>query len=292
MNYRSLLSLLLIPLLCTCGRAPENDAPEAKTDEVVRPTDYVAPPATGYDAPKSYPGKTLVWADEFNGNTLDTSAWNHDLGSKYNGWGNNELEYYGPENTSVVDGNLVITAREERREGFDYTSSRITTKGKQEFKFGRLDLRAALPSGQGIWPALWMLGTGHGSGTPWPDCGEIDIMEFLGHQTDSIYGTLHFKTPDGHGYAPGKTSAAAGQDYLGDFHVYSVDWSPGRIEWFLDGRSFHTVERADTNAEPWPFDEKFYFLINLAVGGNWPGNPDESTTFPQHFYVDYVRVYQ
>lgn len=288
MAYRFLLPLLFIPLLCTCGRAPENDA----TEEVDVITDYAPPAATGYDAPTQYTSKRLVWADEFGGETLDTTAWNHDLGSKYNGWGNNELQYYTRANTSLVDGKLVITARRQEYAKMDYTSSRITTKGKQEFKFGRIDMRAALPQGQGIWPALWMLGTGHGSGTPWPLCGEIDIMEFLGHKTDSIYGTVHFKSQKGHGFDSGKVAAEAGNDYLNAFHVYSIDWSPGRIEWLIDGVTYHVVEREATNAAPWPFDEAFYFLINLAVGGNWPGNPDDTTTFPQRFYVDYVRVYQ
>lgn len=286
------LSLLLVLSLCTCDRAPKASQLNAASAIPSAANDHQGPPKTGYSTPTEYPNRQLVWADEFAGTTLDTTNWTYRIGTSNNGWGNNELQYYRPDNTTVTDGHLVITARKENYEGQPYTSSRLVTQDKQEFKFGRIDIRAALPEGQGIWPALWMLGANFNQGSYWPRCGEIDIMEFLGHKTDTIYGTAHFQVTDHHGFSPGKIPASTEEDYLDAWHVYSIEWSPGRIEWFVDDVSYHALLRSESDAAPWPFDAPFFFLINLAVGGNWPGYPDETTTFPQQLYVDYVRVFQ
>lgn len=285
------LPLLLFISLCTCDRAPKPPQVDA-TAATATTSKQATPPSTGFSTPLEYPDRTLVWSDEFSGNALDTTNWTYRIGTSNNGWGNNELQYYRSENTEVSDGHLIVTARKEAYEGQSYTSSRLVTQDKQEFQYGRIDIRAALPQGQGIWPALWMLGANFNQGSYWPRCGEIDIMEFLGHKTDTIYGTAHFQVTDHHGYSPANLPAAKGTTYLDAWHVYSIEWSPGKIEWFVDDTPYHTLLRSESEADPWPFDDPFFFLINLAVGGNWPGYPDETTVFPQRLYVDYVRVFQ
>ncbi|MEM9525085.1 MAG: glycoside hydrolase family 16 protein [Bacteroidota bacterium] len=282
------LSLLFMSLLCTCGRAPE--AVVAPLNKVTT-DDYAAPPEDGFLTPRNYPEMKLVWEEEFTGKNLDTNSWNYMTGG--HGWGNNELQYYRPENTALVDGNLVITARKEDFQNRNYTSSRLTTKDKREFKFGRIDIRAALPIGQGIWPALWMMGENYKESAPWPTCGEIDLMEFLGHQPDTIYGTAHY-TPKGrrHGFTGSNIAFAGPGNYTDSYHVYSFLWEPGKMRWLVDNEPYFEYTRAESDAEPWPFDNEFFFLVNCAVGGNWPGNPDSTTVFPQHFYVDYIRVFQ
>jgi beta-glucanase (GH16 family) len=246
-------------------------------------------PSDGYTTPTQYPGMNLVWQDEFDGDQLNLSDWKHEIGG--HGWGNNELEYYQPENTSVDDGYLVITAKKEDKEGKNYTSSRIITQGKREFQYGRIDIRALLPKGQGIWPALWMLGNNINT-VDWPACGEIDIMEMIGGtgKDNTVHGTAHWDSAGHHTYHGGKTTLGNNKIFADEFHVYSITWTPTSIQWHLDDVQYYVMDT--TPAELSEFQNKFYFIFNVAVGGNWPGNPDATTTFPQRMVVDYIRVFQ
>lgn len=249
-------------------------------------------PTSGYSTPETYPGRTLIWQDEFNSNTLNTSFWTHEMGNN-GGWGNNELQYYRPENTYFYDGKLIIEARQENFSGSQYTSSRMVTKGKKEFKYGRIDIRAALPKGKGIWPAFWMLGSNFAQ-AGWPACGEIDIMEMIGSQPGTTHGTVHYGTSTATHQQRTASKTLANNALLADaFHVFSMEWEENRIRWYLDDVQFHEVTPATLGAgQPWPFNQNFFFIFNLAVGGNWPGSPDGSTIFPQRLVVDYVRVFQ
>jgi len=247
-------------------------------------------PATGYSTPETYAGKTLVWRDEFNNTALDLNAWTFEAGA--GGWGNNELQYYRPENTVFAEGKLIIEAKKENFGGAAYTSSRIITKGKKEFKFGRIDIRAALPEGQGIWPALWMLG-GNISTVNWPACGEIDIMELVGHQPNRVHGTIHYGANNSqHQYIGSSTALAGTAKFSDEFHVFSLVWEQNKITWLLDDVSFYEITPANVSPAAYPFNAPFFFIFNVAVGGQWPGNPDASTNFPQRMIVDYVRVFQ
>lgn len=249
-------------------------------------------PTTGFTSPLSYPGRSLVWADEFSGTALNTSDWTFEIGTGQSGWGNNELQYYRAENTALVDGHLVIEARQENFGSAAYTSSRIITQGKKEFKFGRIDIRAALPKGQGLWPALWMLGSNFQQ-AGWPACGEIDIMELVGHIPNRVHGTVHFGPSVAQRQERSASRALSGNATFSDeFHVFSLEWEQDRIRWFLDGQQFHEITPADMGGAAYPFNQPFFFIFNVAVGGNWPGSPDNTTMFPQRMIVDYVRVFQ
>lgn len=255
----------------------------------------VAFPDTGYDAPTSYAGYTLKWSDEFNGPSLDLSTWSHQNGDGCPGlcgWGNNELEYYTdrPENLFFQDGKMIIEARPESFQGKNYTSSKILTQGKRPIKFGRIDIRAILPKGKGIWPAFWLMPEKSVFGG-WPKSGEIDLMEVVGHEPNKTHGTIH--------YGPGPGSTSINRSYTlpantfnDAFHVFSLEWKEDQIKWLVDGNLFSTIHKTDLGAHNYPFNEAFYVIFNLAVGGNWPGNPDASTYFPQWLIVDYIRVYQ
>lgn len=236
------------------------------------------------------PGE-LVWSDEFDGaagDAPDPANWNHETGD--HGWGNQELQNYteSRENSALDgDGNLVITARQEA-DG-SYTSARMTTQNNVEHSFGRVEARVQLPSGQGIWPAFWMLGSDFPE-TEWPDSGEIDIMEFIGSDVGTVHGTVH-----GPGYSGGEGVGASydhpeGGDFSDGFHVFAIDWEPGSITWSVDGVPFNTITSEDVGGE-WVYDQEFFMILNVAVGGEWPGYPDETTEFPQEMKVDYVRVY-
>lgn len=242
----------------------------------------------------------LVWQDEFNqpvGSGPDPSKWVHDLGD--NGWGNKELQTYtdSRENSLVVDDSgatngRALVLKAVRTAAGGYTSARLNTQGRFSITHGRIEARLKLPMGQGIWPAFWMLGDGFGR-VPWPACGEIDIMEMIGHQPGTLYGTLH-----GPGYSAAaglvkSTVLPGGAAFADAYHVFAVDWRAGRIDWLLDGRVFHTLTPAELPAGTrWVFDDTpFFILLNLAVGGLWPGYPDATTTLPQEYRIDYVRVY-
>ncbi len=252
-------------------------------------------PSGGYQSPESYEGYNLTWADEFNGDELNLADWTYEIGDgcpNNCGWGNNELEYYRDDNTSIVDGHLVITAKQQNFGDRDYTSSRLVTKGKQQFKFGRIDIRAALPKGQGIWPALWMLGSNIDA-VGWPACGEIDIMELTGDLPNRVVSTVHYGANNSqHQFNSVSRFAEEGESYQDEFHVYSINWENNIIEFMVDGEVYHTITPSSLNGAAYPFNKNMFFIFNVAVGGNWPGSPDASTSFPQHMIVDYVRVFQ
>ena len=252
-------------------------------------------PSSGYSTPDNYPGYNLVWADEFNTDTLDKTAWTFEEGDGCPGncgWGNNELQYYREDNTSLVDGNLVITAKEQKFGDHDYTSSRIVTKGKKQFKFGRIDIRAALPGGQGLWPALWMLGS-NVDAVGWPASGEIDIMELTGDIPNRVVGTVHYGANLSQHQFNSTSKYLNGSDNFQDrFHVFSLNWENNQIQFLVDDEVYSTITPASLNGATYPFNKNFFFIFNVAVGGTFPGNPDGSTAFPQHMIVDYVRVFQ
>jgi hypothetical protein len=251
---------------------------------------YIPVDNTGYTSALSYPGMTMVWSDEFSGKTLNTGNWTCETGGS--GWGNNELEYYtnSLKNSFLTGGYLVIEARKETIGSNNYTSARIISKDKKTFTYGRIDIRARLPKGQGLWPALWMLGNNISQpGYGWPACGEIDIMELLGQNPQKVYGTVHW------GIA-GQASTHIGGNYTGgdfssSFHVFSLQWDDSKLIFLVDDVSYFTANKTDVGSN-YPFDKPFFFIMNVAVGGNWPGNPNSSTIFPQRMIVDFVRVFQ
>jgi beta-glucanase (GH16 family) len=235
----------------------------------------------------------LVWSDEFDGDTLDNTKWNYEIGNGTNGWGNNEKEYYTsrPQNIKVQDGKLIITAINESYGGFGYTSGRITTKGKGHWKYGRFEIGAKLPHGTGIWPAFWLMPEAKSYGTGmWPDNGEVDIMEYVGYDPGKIYGTVHVKNHYGSN-GVGKSLNYSGVE--NSQHVFAVEWGPDTISWYVDNYKYFTYLRNGNSWEDWPFDKDFYIILNLAVGGNWGGAKGiDNSIFPQTFEIDYVRIYQ
>jgi beta-glucanase (GH16 family) len=248
---------------------------------------------SGYTTPTTYPGYSLVWSDEFSGTSLDLNAWNQEIGNGNNGWGNNELEFYtdSPKNALVSNGNLIIEARRETTGNYSYTSCRMTTQGKKYFKFGRIDIRAKLPVGKGIWPALWMLGTNIAS-AGWPACGEIDIMELIGTYPARVSGNMFWKSLSGSSTSKGASYDLSSGDFSQQFHVFSIVWIQDSIKWYVDDQLFLANSAADVGAANYPFNADQFFIFNVAVGGNWPGSPDYTTEFPQRMFVDYVRVFQ
>ncbi|MFM7644359.1 MAG: family 16 glycosylhydrolase [Sphingomonadales bacterium] len=247
-------------------------------------------PTSGFISPLTYPNMSLVWQDEFNGASL-SSDWTYDIGTGSWGWGNNELQYYKQDNAVVADGILTITAKNENFNSSNYTSSRIKTQGIKSWKYGRIDVRAALPYGQGIWPAIWMLGDNITS-AGWPACGEIDIMELIGGagaNDRTVHGTVHWSNNGTHAQYGGSKTLPSGK-FADNFHVFSITWDANSIHWLLDNVEYHSIDTSP--ADMAEFREKFFIIMNVAVGGNWPGSPDASTVFPQKMYVDYVRVFQ
>lgn len=248
---------------------------------------------TGYTTPLTYPGYTLAWSDEFSGNTLNTNVWNYETGNGSNGWGNNELEYYtsSTKNSFVSNGNLIIEARKEPLLGFNYSSARLTTQNKKNFQFGRIDIRAKLPVGKGIWPALWMLGANI-STVGWPACGEIDMMELIGTYPNRVTGTMHWKPVTGTSASKGADFTNNAGDFSQQFHVFSIVWTKDAIKWYVDDYLYVSNTIADVGSANYPFNADHFFIFNVAVGGQWPGSPDATTAFPQRMFVDYVRVFQ
>jgi beta-glucanase (GH16 family) len=250
-----------------------------------------SPAATPISAP---PGWKLVWHEEFDGAAIDKANWTYNLGA--GGWGNGEAQFYTdrPENARIENGLLIIEARQEKYEGSYYTSARLKTQGLQEFQYGRIEARIKVPSGAGLWSAFWMLGADCngiiGPGSNWPDCGEIDIMEYVGREPDLVIGTAH-----GPGY-----SGALGlskwnrQKYniADDFHTYAIEWQPGKITWFYDGAEYFTLTPADMGDRKWVFEHPFFIILNLALGGTFGGVIGLDTVFPAQMQVDYVRVFQ
>jgi len=258
-------------------------------------------------APASAGTPGLVWSDEFDGPAgapPDTRYWTAEVGG--HGWGNDELEFYtARRENSRLDGkgHLVIEARREKYENRDFTSARLVTKDKVAHAYGRFEARINLPQGQGIWPAFWIMGDNIEK-AGWPACGEVDVMEFLGHEPGTVYGTLH---------GPIRTSTTTGEDsvsdygneeggvgvafrlpegkrFPGSFRVFAIEWEPAEIRWLVDGQVYSKHTPKDLGRGTWVFDRPFFILLNVAVGGSWPGAPDRTTVFPQRMIVDWVRV--
>ena len=236
---------------------------------------------------------SLTMSDEFNApGTPDPTIWGYDIGTGQNGWGNNELQYYTDrsENIIVEDGMLKFTVRQESFEGSNYTSARVLTRGKFEQKHGRFEARIQLPWGQGIWPAFWLLGDDSNGTEVWPQIGEIDIMENRGQEPTLVSGAIH-----GPGYSGGesifKSYELTNDRFDTGFHVFGVEWGENYINYYVDDVLYNQITPADVPGE-WVFNDDFYIIMNVAVGGGFVGSPTDSTVFPQELLVDYVRVYQ
>jgi len=268
---RNILIILLILIFSTSIiSCKKNDA--ATNPDSNNTDEQIIPP----------PGYKLVWHDEFNSPSIDASKWNYEVNG--DGGGNNELQYYtnSSENSFIKDSCLVIQALKQSYMGKDYTSARLNSNGKGDWKYGRFEARAKLPYGQGLWPAIWMLPTDWVYGG-WPKSGEIDIMEELGQQANKIYGTIHYGDP--HQQQGGNYTLPNGY-FSSDFHIFACEWDSTSISFYVDSVKYFTAHISK------PFDQKFHFVLNVAVGGNWPGSPDYTTYFPQQMVIDYVRVFQ
>lgn len=257
-----------------------------KNDGTYLPTDNA-----GYVSASSYAGYHLVWSDEFNAAALNDQSWNYETGGS--GWGNNELENYTarPQNSFLSAGNLVIEARKEDYGTNKYTSARLTTKGKRSFTFGRIDIRAKLPVAKGLWPALWMLGSNIDA-VGWPACGETDIMELIGTRPNQVVGSLHWKLANGAAGTYNNTYTLSSGDFSQQFHVFSLIWEQNNLQILVDDKPYVTATDANITGGTYPFNNPSFLIFNVAVGGDWPGPPDGTTTFPQRMFVDYVRVFQ
>ena len=228
----------------------------------------------------------LVWSDEFNGNYLDTNTWNYEIGTGSWGWGNNEQQYYTDRNIKVSNGTMKITAKREDYGGMKYTSSRITTKNKKNFKYGKIEARIKMPKFKGVWPAFWMLGANQDS-VGWPKCGEIDIMEAINDE-NLVYGTLHWFNDPGNNNADSGSSVAVANRT--EYHVYGVEWTADKLRWYVDGKVYRTM---DVSNDSFSEVRKEYFVIfNMAIGGQWPGYNIDETAFPATMEVDWVRAYK
>jgi beta-glucanase (GH16 family) len=284
----------------------------------------VTPVSTDHAAEPSQGEWKQVWSDEFDGESIDRSKWDFDLGNGFynydantwiSGWGNGELQYYTceGENVAVKEGMLHIRAVKESFNGCGYTSARLKTRrrdGEALFakKYGKFEFRVKLPTGKGIWPALWMLPQDETYGT-WAASGEIDVLETKGHEPNKVFGTLHFGSRWPENAHASHETTLPGKETIADFHTYAVEWLPGEIRWSVDGRIYATqrfwwsssktdgqkgtrpANEADLNGWPAPFDQPFHLVMNVAVGGQFSGNPDKTTVFPAEMIVDYVRVY-
>lgn len=244
------------------------------------------------------PGCELVWSDEFEGVSVDSSKWEFQIGDGSevglpSGWGNNELQYYRAENAVVADGQLTITAREESFNGFDYTSARLRSLGKGDWTYGRMEMRAKMPIGPGLWPAFWMLPSDSLYGG-WAGSGEIDIVEMIGSQPERVFGTIHYGSQWPFNFYSGTTYILPAGTFHDDFHEFAIEWELGEIRWYVDDILYSTRTSWFSTGGPYPapFNADFHLLLNMAVGGNLPGNPNVWTQFPQEFVIDYVRVYQ
>jgi len=243
------------------------------------------------------PGWDLVWNDEFKSTSINTTKWTFEVNAQ--GGGNNELQYYTdrPVNAYIENEALVITALKETFTGVegtrDFTSARLVTKNKGDWKYGRLDIRAKLPYGQGLWPAIWMMPAESVYGV-WAASGEIDIVELLGQEPNKVYGTLHYGGQWPNNAHSGGFYVLPQSDFSKDFHLFTLEWDTTEFRWYVDGNHYLTQNNWYTTNFPFPapFNQKFFLILNVAVGGNWPGSPDLSTPFPQMLTVDYVRVYK
>ena len=243
----------------------------------------------------------LVWSDEFDGDDLDTwSKWEYQIGDGRSeglprGWGNGELQWYTDQNTTVADGMLTITARKETVEpSFQYTSARIRTKYRAEWTYGRMEMRAKFPEGRGFWPAFWMLPSDQTIYGTWAASGEIDIVENIGSEPETISGTIHYGGAWPNNSFKGEEYTLESGTFAEDFHVFAIEWEENEIRWYVDDVHYATQTEWNSSGGPYPapFDVDFHFLLNLAVGGNLPGPPNFETQFPADYVIDYVRVYK
>lgn len=290
MNFKKMLGftaavVMVSGIFAGCAKeATPDTAPETSV------TKTETPQLSGYN---------LLWSDEFDGDTLNEENWNRELRDP--GWTNNELQEYtaSDDNIFVRDGKLVLKAIKTEKDGKEYyTSGKVNSQNKRDFMYGKVVVSAKVPEGQGLWPAIWMMPQDEQFYGQWPKCGEIDIMEVLGNQVDTAYGTLHYGEP--HAEQQGTVVLTDGSTFASEFHEYSVEWEPGEFRYYIDGEHYLTindwftaVNGEDEKPYPAPFNQPFFVQMNLAVGGNWPGNPDETTDFDNaEFEIDYVRVYQ
>lgn len=282
-------ALMVLGTAAGCGQKAESKTEESSNMQIQT---AVA------DIPQ-YDGYTLLWHDEFDGEKLNMDIWNYEPHQP--GWTNNELQEYttSEDNVFLRNGKLIIKAIKTigSKGSAHYTSGKITSKNKKSFTYGKIVARAKVPEGKGLWPAIWMMPQDKGLYGQWPKCGEIDIMEVLGNQTDTAYGTIHYGEP--HAQQQG-TYILKNGTFSSDYHDFSVEWEPGEIRFYIDGNLYKTVndwftavKGEDEKPYPAPFNQPFFVQLNLAVGGTWPGNPDKTTNFENaEFEVDYVRVYQ
>jgi beta-glucanase (GH16 family) len=238
-------------------------------------------------------GYELVWADEFDADTINTEKWNFEIGNGAAGWGNNESQYYTKrsQNIRIENGLLIVTALKESYSDFQYTSARMQTRNKSFCKYGRIEMKAKLPHGRGTWAAFWMMPQQHNYGTNfWPDNGEIDIMEYVGYMPGTIYGTVHTYKNNGAGGVSKSITRSGIED---EFHIYAIEWSEESIKWYVDSIFYGSYERLNRDWQFWPFDQDFYIIVNYAIGGNWGGaNGIDDSIFPQTYEIDYIRVYR
>jgi beta-glucanase (GH16 family) len=292
------LLLFVVAVILTARIQLVVDRPRTTEALVPAPTPRVARgEASSISIP---PGYDLVWHDEFDGPELDSSVWNYEVTSE--DWGNRELQNYtdSPRNVATRDGHLVLTARREELHRKHYTSARINTSGRFSFKHGRVDIRAKLPRGKGMFPALWLYPQDNVYGGIWPLSGEIDIMEQLGDHPEQIFGTVHFGRPwPNVEHLTRYFTLPPGRTFADDPHVFTLLWEKDHLRWYVDDRLYSEVAPPSLSVEscadgtcPWVFNERFFLTLNLAVGGLLPGNPDASTVFPQSLEIDYVRVFQ
>ncbi len=269
-----------------------DQCPECTQQSVILPT-------SGYDAPRSYDGYNLIWSDEFDGENLSSDKWDFHLKDgcpNLCGWGNNELQYYTEKNENLYfkEGNLIIEARNENISGKEYSSSRIHTDNKFEFKYGRIDIRASMPSATGTWVALWLLNKNYEVQNPaewWPKGGEIDIMEYLGEDKSKVFGTAHYGRNLGSHRFNSMKYQATGENFDKIYYVFSIIWEEDKITWLVNDNPYHSITPSDTSGEPYPFNDEFFLIMNLSVGGNLPVAPI-SSEYPAYLIIDYIRVYQ
>ncbi len=287
-HLKIMAALSAVCLLGGCGGDSSSSSSVAES----------AVPAPATEAPE-IAGYNLLWHDEFDGDTVDDTNWTFE--KRQPGWTNEELQEYtdSSENIFVRDGSLILKAIKTEQNGKEYyTSGKVNSQHKRQFTYGKVVARAKAPEGQGLWPAIWMMPEDEQHYGQWPKCGEIDIMEVLGSATETAYGTIHYGAP--HAQQQNTVVLTDGKTFANDFHEYSVEWEPGEIRWYIDNELYLTVndwftaeEGQDEKPYPAPFDQPFFVQMNLAVGGTWPGNPDETTDFEKaEFEIDYVRVYQ
>ncbi|MBE6853419.1 MAG: glycosyl hydrolase family protein [Ruminococcus sp.] len=301
-NFRKIIALGCCGVLAAgvlSGCSEKGTGSSAVDSQKTEPAETQAKVEENVEVPE-LEGYNLLWHDEFSGDKMDTSIWKYDPHEP--GWTNSELQEYttSEENVFTRDGKLVLKAIKTKDEnGNDYyTSGKVKGQNLKDFMYGKVVARAKVPEGQGLWPAIWMMPTDEQFYGQWPKCGEIDIMEVLGNQTDTAYGTIHYGEP--HGEQQGTYVLEGGDTFANDFHEFSVEWEPGEMRFYIDGNHYHTVndwfsavDGEDDKPYPAPFNQTFFVQLNLAVGGTWPGNPDETTDFEKaEFEIDYVRVYQ